>query len=178
MEYGLFIGFIRRSSLHRLNCVCPSLYLASNMTKRWKITLGIIGGIAVVLIITWLSPFGRFVLTGGLGELDEQPFNQQQWIAARNAEPLVLRTRLMMVDDLMENRVKKGIDSLAVKEMLGEPERQYGFSYALGTLAEGMDPFFLIVDFDSTGHVNQLLIKSENKIKSDAEGMVKIELKN
>lgn len=148
------------------------------MTKRWKITLGIIGGIAVMLIITWMSPFGRFVLLGGLGELDEQPFNKQQWIAVRNAEPLVLRTRLMMADDLMENRIKKGLDSLAVKDLLGEPERQYGFSYALGTLAEGMDPFFLIVDFDSTGRVKQLLIKSENMIKSDDDAAVKIELED
>lgn len=147
------------------------------MNKRWKIILGIITGLVIVLIITWMSPFGRFVLTGGLGELGEKPFDTQQWIAAKNGDAMVLRTRLLMTGDLMENKLKKGTDSATVKAMLGEPERQYGFSYAIGTLTPGMDPFFLIVEFDSAGRVSRLQIKNETRIKGN-DGTVRIELKD
>lgn len=131
----------------------------------------------MVFIIIWLSPFGRFVLKGGLAELQETPFDKQQWIAARNAEPLVLRKRLLMLEDLMENHLKKGTDSATVKEMLGEPERQYGFSYALGTLTEGMEPFFLIMDFDTTGLVTGMHVKNETSLE-DEDASIRIELKD
>jgi hypothetical protein len=145
------------------------------MKKRWKITIGIIAGLAVVLVIVWTSPIGRFILTGGLGELDEQPFDAQQWKAVRNGDQAAMRVRLMMLDDLMENKLKTGMDSVTVKEMLGEPERGYGFSYGLGALTEGIDPFYLVVNFDSVGNVSRLNVANEGKLKNDP-GALKIQV--
>ena len=146
------------------------------MKKSWKISIGIIAGLVVVLVVVWMSPMGRFILTGGLSELDEQPFDSQQWKAVRNGDPAAMRIRLMMVDDLMENKLLTGTDSSTVIEMLGEPERQYGFSYGLGMLTEGVDPFFLIVEFDSGGAVRNLNVTTEGKLKGEA-GALKIEMK-
>lgn len=146
-------------------------YLAHAMSKRWKITLGIIAGLAVVLLIIWTSPIGRFILTGGLGSMKEQAFDPQQWKEVRNGDHAAKRIRMMMIDDLLESKLKTGTDSLAVKEMLGEPERQFGFSYGIGMLTEGMDPMYLILDFDSVGHVSKFNIESEGKLKGDAGGL-------
>lgn len=134
------------------------------MSKRLKIILGIVTGLLVVFIIVWTSPLGRFVLTGGLGDLDEKPFSKEEWMAAKDGELIVLRKRLLMADDLMNNHLKKGLDSAAVKDMLGEPEGQYGFSYAIGTLTVGMDPLFLVVDFDRAGKASRFDIKSEKTL--------------
>lgn len=146
------------------------------MSKRWKISIGIIAGLAVVVVIVWMSPIGRFILTGGLRDMKEQPFQSQQWKEVRNSDQTTMRIRLTMLDDLMENKLKTGMDSLTVKEMLGEPERQYGFSYGLGTITEGIDPFFLIVDFDSAGHVRKLNVASEDKLRGEP-GALEIEMK-
>lgn len=145
------------------------------MKKSWKIGIGIIVGLAVVFAIVWTSPIGRFILTGGLSDLNEKPFESQQWKAARNGDPTAMRIRLMMVDDLLEKKIIIGMDSSSVKEMLGEPESQYGFSYGLGTLTEGIDPFFLIVNFDSVGTVSKLDVANEGKLKGEA-GALKIEM--
>jgi hypothetical protein len=146
------------------------------MKKRWKITIGIIAGLAVVVLIVWMSPMGRFIITGGLGTLDEQPFDAQQWKTVRNGGLTEKRIRLMMLDDLMENKLKTGTDSLTVKEMLGEPEREYGFSYGLGALTEGMDPFYLVLEFDSVGNMSELNVANEGKLKNEP-GSLKIEVK-
>jgi len=160
---GILIFFV--SSLH--------------MSKRLKITLGIIGGLVVMFTILWMWPFGRFLLTGGLSEL-EKPFDRQQWIeAGQNTKPLALRTRLMMLDDLMNNHLKKGIDSVAVKEILGEPERQYGFSYSIGTLVEGMELMYLVVEFDSTGRSTAYQVKPEDALKgNEDDASIRIDLKS
>jgi hypothetical protein len=147
------------------------------MNKRWKISIGIIAGLTVVAAIVWSSPIGRFILTGGLSKMNEQPFDAQQWKVVRNGDQTEKRIRLMMVDDLLENKLKTGIDSMAVKEMLGEPERQFGFSYGLGTLTEGIDPFYLVVNFDSAGNVSKLDVANEGRFK-DEDGAFKIEVNN
>lgn len=146
------------------------------MKKRWKITLGIVAGLAVVCTIVWMSPLARFIITGGLGTLKEQPFDAQPWKEAREGDLAAKRIRLLMLDDLLNNKLKTGTDSLTVKEMLGEPERQYGFSYALGTLAEGIDPVYLVLDFDSAGNLGKLNVVSEGKLNGKA-GILEIEVK-
>jgi hypothetical protein len=148
-----------------------------HMGKRLKITLGIVGGLVVMFTVLWMWPFGRFILTGGLGDLDEKPFDKQQWTEAKHStEPLALRSRLLMVDDLMNNHLKKGLDSVAVKDMLGEPERQYGFSYSIGMLTEGMDAMFLIVAFDSTGRATAYQIKTEESLQGKDDAAIRIDL--
>ncbi len=145
------------------------------MSKRWKITLGIIAGLAVVLAIVWTSPIGRFILTGGLSRLEEQPFNSQQWKEVRSGDLAAKHIRLMMVKDLMENKLETGTDSMTVKEILGEPEREFGFSYGLGVLTEGVGPFYLVVEFDSAGTVSKLEVADRNRLK-DEPGTIKIEV--
>lgn len=137
------------------------------MSKRWKITIGIIAGLAVMLLIIGLSPLGRFILTGGLANTAEQPFDARQWKEVKDEEPYKMRIRLMMLDDVMENRLKIGMDSTEVKEMLGEPERQYGFTYRVGMLAPGMDPMYLILKFDSKGKMNTLDVENEKELKDE-----------
>lgn len=138
------------------------------MSKRWKISIGIIAGLVVVLAIVLSSPIGRFILLGGLSEMEEQPFDSQQWKDVRNSDLIVKRIRLMMVDDLLEKKLKTGMDSITIKEMLGEPEREHGFSYGLGTLTEGIDPFFLIIKFDSVGLVSKFDVANEHKLKEES----------
>ncbi|MFN8335980.1 MAG: hypothetical protein U0U09_12705 [Cyclobacteriaceae bacterium] len=133
------------------------------MKQRWKITLGIIAGLVVVALITWMSPIGHFILTGGLG-VDEQPFDAQAWKAVSNAEPGKKRVRMLMLDDLMENRLKTGMDSITVKEMLGEPDRAHGFSYDMGELAPGIDIVYLILTFDGNGKVDKINVKGKKEL--------------
>lgn len=139
-----------------------SLYLTL-MKKRWKLTLGIIAGLLVVGLITWTSPTGRFILSGGLG-LEERPFSSEEWKAVTDSEPSKRRVRMLMLDDLMTNRLKKGMDSVAVKEMLGEPDRQHGFSYDLGELAPGIDVVYLVLKFDSNGKVDDMEAKAQKEL--------------
>lgn len=140
------------------------------MKRNWKIVLGIVGGLMVVLVIVWISPLGRYLLTEGFNF--KRPFDQQQWSAARPNEPATMRTRLLMLEDLLENHLKTGMDSLAIKEILGEPEREYGFSYRLGKLTEGMDRVYLILDFDGAGKVTRFNVKSGTK-KAQAVTIIK-----
>jgi hypothetical protein len=135
------------------------------MNKRWKISLGIVAGIAVMLLILLLSPVGRFILSGGLG-MEEQKFDAQQWQTVANEDSSKKRIRLMMTDDLTKNFLP-GMDSTAVKQLLGEPERQYGFTYSLGTLTPGMDPLFLIVKFGANGKVSKTDVEIESELKED-----------
>jgi hypothetical protein len=134
------------------------------MKRRWKIVIGIVAGLVAMLVMVWLSPVGQFVLTGGLN-LEEQPLDTQQWIAARQEEPAKKRIRLLMLEDVMENQVKTGMDSADVKALLGEPERDHGFSYGLGILSPGMEAMHLIVIFDDYGKVKKLDVESEGKFK-------------
>ncbi|MBL7841968.1 MAG: hypothetical protein JNJ75_17605 [Cyclobacteriaceae bacterium] len=134
------------------------------MKQRWKITLGIIAGLLVVITITWMSPIGHFILTGGLG-VEERPFEANEWKSVRSSEPSKKRVRMLMLDDLTDNKLKTGMDSLTVKEMLGEPDRTYGFSYDLGELAPGIDPIHLILTFDTNGKFEKLNVESEKSLE-------------
>jgi hypothetical protein len=136
------------------------------MKQRWKVITGIIAGFAVVLLIIWTSPVGRFILSGGL-TTEEQPFDAQLWKSVEDQDQSKMRIRLLMVDDLMENHLKTGMDSSAVKEMLGEPERKYGFSYGLGMLTPGMDPLYMILSFDTNGKIDNMDVETEGELKEE-----------
>lgn len=138
------------------------------MNRKWKIAVGIMTGLTALAVIVWLSPAGRFLITEGFS-LEEQPFDRQQWKTAMLQEPSGMRTRLLMLEDLLENHLKTGMDSTAVKDLLGEPERKHGFSYDLGMLTAGMEPLYLIPEFDAAGKVKKFNIHSEGKLKSPAK---------
>ncbi len=135
------------------------------MKQRGKVIVGIIAGFAVVLLIIWMSPVGKFILSGGLST-KEQSFDAQQWQALKNEETSKKSARLLMADDLMQNHLKIGMDSTEVKKMLGEPERRYGFAYGLGTLTPGMGLFYLIITFDTNGKIDKMDVEIEEEIKS------------
>jgi hypothetical protein len=59
------------------------------------------------------------------------------------------------------------MDSSEVKEILGEPERQYGFSYGLGILSPGMDPLYMILTFDASGKINKMDVETEGELKEE-----------
>jgi hypothetical protein len=62
------------------------------MKQRWKVITGIIAGFAVVLLIIWMSPVGRFILSGGLNT-EEQPFDAQQWKSVEDLDQSKMRIR-------------------------------------------------------------------------------------
>lgn len=133
------------------------------MKQRWKIITGISAGLIIMLITVWISPVGRFIQAGGLS-MEEQPFDSVQWKAVTHEPADKMRIRLLMLDDLMDTRLKTGTDSATVKAMLGEPDRIYGFSYGLGTLTPGMDPLFMVLTFGPTGKVEKIDIETRDKL--------------
>lgn len=135
------------------------------MKQRGKVIAGIIAGFAVVLLIIWMSPVGKFILSGGLG-MEEQKFDASQWRAVETEDFSKKRIRLMMSDDLTEN-ILPGMDSSGVKQLLGEPERKYGFTYNVGSFAPNMDPLFLILTFDANGKVSKTDVEIEGELKEE-----------
>lgn len=100
------------------------------MRLGYKIGLGILTVIIVILGVIWISPRGQFIRSADLEE-DKQEFDKKlwtvNWVKGRNDE----NDRHFMLTDLTENHLKIGMDSVEVKRLLGEPERDFGFSYNL-----------------------------------------------
>jgi hypothetical protein len=65
-----------------------------------------------------------------------------------------------MLSDLIENHLKIGLDSSQVKQLLGEPERDFGFSYNLGLYRSGFDATFLILKFNNTGKLEKIRVET------------------
>jgi hypothetical protein len=84
-------------------------------------------------------------------EEDDREFDRVTWIAEYGKEDNGGNLRHYMIEDLLENNLILGMDSIDVKKMLGEPERDFGFSYMLGHYRSGFDPSFLILKFDQNG---------------------------
>jgi hypothetical protein len=68
--------------------------------------------------------------------------------------------RHFMLEDLKKNHLKIGIDSIDVKNILGEPERDFNFSYNLGLYKSGFDPTFLILEFDKNGKLKKIAVET------------------
>lgn len=129
------------------------------MRLSYKIGLAILTVIIVILGVIWFSPIGQFIRSAGLEE-DKQEFDKKLWTInwdrGRNDE----NNRHFMLTDLTENHLKIGMDSVEVKKLLGEPERDFGFSYNLGLYRSGFDPTFLILEFDEKGKLNEIKIET------------------
>jgi hypothetical protein len=66
-----------------------------------------------------------------------------------------------MVNDLMKNYLKMGLDSTEVKKLLGNPiprKEDNKFSYELGYYRD-LDPVYLDIDFDDKGKIKLVKIK-------------------
>lgn len=129
------------------------------MRLGYKIGLGILTVIIVILGVIWISPIGQFIRSADLEE-DKQEFDKKLWTVnwdkGRNDE----NDRHLMLTDLTENHLKIGMDSVEVKRLLGEPERDFGFSYNLGLYRSGFDPTFLILEFDEEGKLKEIKIET------------------
>ncbi|MFN7489162.1 MAG: hypothetical protein ACK5QK_05500 [Chryseotalea sp.] len=129
------------------------------MRLGYKIGLGILTVIVVILGVIWISPSGQFIRSADLEE-DKQEFDKKLWTVnwdkGRNDE----NDRHFMLTDLTENHLKIGMDSVEVKRLLGEPERDFGFSYNLGLYRSGFDPTFLILEFDEEGKLKEIKIET------------------
>lgn len=118
---------------------------------------------AIIIIgaatIIWMSPFGQFIRSADLEE-DKKEFDKAawriNWPKYKNDE----NDRHFMLEDLTDNHLKIGMDSIAIKELLGEPERDFGFSYNMGLYRSGFDPTFLILDFDSKGKLKVFSVET------------------
>lgn len=121
--------------------------------------------------LLWTVVIVIVVLAGGLvlfinsvhfgadtSEEDELKFDKELWSKQHKADPYY-NNRHYMLSDLKAHHLTKGMDSLAVIKLLGEPERNFGFSYDLGFYESGFDHSFLILEFDGNGK----LIKSDVK---------------
>jgi hypothetical protein len=115
--------------------------------------------VGLLLVGMWVSPIGQFVGSSDYEE-DKQKFDKELWTISwdrgRNDE----NDRHFMVTDLIENHLKVGMDSVEVKNLLGEPERDFGFSYNLGLYRSGFDPTFLILQFDQRGKLKEIKIET------------------
>ena len=128
------------------------------MRLGFKIGLGIL--IAVVaFVLLWISPIGQFIRSADLQE-DKQEFDKKLWTINWDKGTNDENDRHFMLTDLIENHLKIEMDSVEVKRLLGEPERDFGFSYNLGLYRSGFDPTFLILEFDEKGKLKEIKIET------------------
>jgi len=125
------------------------------MRLWYKIGLGILIVIIVILGVIWISPIGQFIRSADLKE-DRQKFDKKLWTINWPKYKNDENDRRFMLTDLTKNHLRIGMDSIEVKELLGEPERDFGFSYNLGLYKSGFDPTFLILEFDEKGKLKEI----------------------
>ena len=87
-------------------------------------------------------------------------FDKKRWVVHWNKHHSGENERHFMLYDLMQNHLKTGMDSIEVKKMLGNPERDFGFSYNLGFYRSGFDSTFLILEFDAHGKLKSKKIET------------------
>jgi hypothetical protein len=129
------------------------------MRLGFKIGLGLLSAIILILAGIWISPIGQFIRSHDYDE-DKQEFNRDHWIINWPKYKNDENDRHYMLTDLTENHLKIGMDSVKVKKLLGEPERDFGFSYNLGLYKSGFDPTFLILEFDEKGKLKEIKIET------------------
>jgi preprotein translocase subunit SecF len=116
----------------------------------------------VIVIVVLASGLVLFINSVHFGadtsEENELKFDKKQWVQQNKVDPFD-NNRHYMLSDLKRHHLKKGMDSMTVIKMLGNPERNFGFSYDLGFYESGFDHSFLILEFDDNGK----LIKSDVK---------------
>ena len=129
------------------------------MRLGFKIGLGILTIVIVILAGIWISPIGQFIRSADLEE-GKQKFDKKLWAINWSRGKNDENDRHFMLSDLIENHLRIGMDSVEVKELLGEPERDFGFSYNLGLYRSGFDPTFLILEFDKEGKIKEIKIET------------------
>lgn len=129
------------------------------MRLSYKIGLGVLIGFILILAGFWISPLGQFIRSFDYDE-DRDKFDKEAWAINWTKYTYDENDRHFMLEDLKDNYLQVGMDSIAVKNLLGEPERDFGFSYNLGFYRSGFDPTFLILDFDEKGKLKEIKIET------------------
>lgn len=128
------------------------------MKINFKVILGIAAGVFAVLSVIWFCFID--IYTPPDDEEDKQKFDKQRWTVNWTKYENGENDRHFMLTDLLENHLKIGMDSSDVKKLLGEPERDFGFSYNLGLYRSPFDPTFLILEFDDKGKLKEMEIST------------------
>lgn len=127
------------------------------MKKQTQMILFFVGlAIVGTVIISFVWKVAQ--LTGN--EEDDREFDSKVWIAEYGKDDNGGNLRHYMIEDLLENQLNLGMDSVNVKKILGEPERDFGFSYMLGHYRSGFDPSFLILEFDQNGKLTRAEVRT------------------
>jgi hypothetical protein len=124
-------------------------------TKKWIIGLAILllFGLMYFFIKMKLNAFDRYPTGGKLNE-DSLKFNASDW---KNQSGYGGEIRPYMLTDLRKNVLVAGMDSSAVKDLLGEtwgPHDRYLWTYRLGVYREIEASYFEIV-FDDKGKLKK-----------------------
>lgn len=121
--------------------------------------IGLVTSIAVIVIVICVFSVGQFTTSYDYEE-DKQKFDKVLWAISRAKDRSYENDRHFMLTDLIKNHLTVGMDSVDVKKLLGEPERDFGFSYNLGLYRSGFDPTFLILEFDERGKLKEIKIET------------------
>jgi hypothetical protein len=110
------------------------------MSLTTKLLLGTVLVLTAGTLLLWF--LGQFYIPSEEQE-DKLKFDRNVWIINWDIHQQGENDRHYMLRDLIDNRLKIGMDTIEVKLLLGEPERDFGFSYNLGLYKSGLDPTFL-----------------------------------
>lgn len=133
------------------------------MTRGQKRILGLTIFIIITGLLFLISPFGQFILSNDYRysyEEDKLKFDKKQWTINWKKYESGENDRHYMLNDLVNTQLTIGMDSVEIKELLGDPERDFGFSYNLGLYRSGLDPTFLILEFDKNGKLKEIKVET------------------
>ena len=130
------------------------------MTRRKLVIVGIV--LTTLLIISgglfFISQIGIYATSDY--EEDKLKFDKKLWTINWHKYQSDENERHYMLNDLVNSHLTIGMDSVEIKELLGKPERDFGFSYNLGLYRSGLDPTFLILVFDDKGKLKQIKVET------------------
>lgn len=88
---------------------------------------------------------------------DSLKFNSDEWKRHKDDYEVI---RPYVLDDLMKNVLKQGMDSIEVKDLIGQPYRRENkdFYYKIGIFA-GMEPTYLVIEFDKNGKISKKYLR-------------------
>jgi hypothetical protein len=129
------------------------------MTRKQKILLGVTISSLVIILLFLILPAGKLLLKFSYDE-DKLKFNKELWMINWQTHRNDENDRHYMLKDITTNHLIIGVDSTEVKKLLGEPERDFGFSYNLGLYRSGFDPTFLILEFDDKGKLRKVNVET------------------
>jgi hypothetical protein len=127
------------------------------MSRTTKLFLGTILVLTAGTLFLWF--LGRSYRPSDNQE-NKLKFDKNVWTINWDIHQIGENDRHYMLRDLIDNCLKIGMDTVEVKLLLGEPERDFGFSYNLGLYESGLDPTFLILEFDDQGNLKEIKVET------------------